>query len=252
MKKTNRNFTLTELLIVIAIIVILAEILLPALNKAREKTRTVTCLNNLKQQSILLQSYIDSYNDFIPPDGIQNKNGAERERTRYNIWIILLNEFAANPYPVSGGYETDVTMAIPKGKASLWICDSSLHFVSGEGTIMWSYPQALNYGLNYGNGAGYLNGKILSYKNLSETVIIAETRADRQGSSSVTFPTYNGNWFNVGHGPAFYHAGAVKCWTESYSGPFPLSSGNALFLDGHAQIYQWNQAMSRKFFTGKK
>ena len=62
----KKKFTLIELLIVISIIAILAALLLPALNKAGEKAREISCVNNLKQVMLSEQFYASDYNDQMP------------------------------------------------------------------------------------------------------------------------------------------------------------------------------------------
>ena len=61
------KFTLIELLVVISIIVILAGMLLPALNKARAKARSITCLNNLKTCGTMTTLYANDFEDYIVP-----------------------------------------------------------------------------------------------------------------------------------------------------------------------------------------
>ena len=162
----KKGFTMMELLVVIAIIAILAALLLPALSKARENARRVSCMNNLRQFGVSFSMYAEDHFERYT-DQVSTLYGNPGDGTIYPDYISTARTFWC-----SSDYTNEPPTTIDKdtvnGSDS---CQISYAYAFGLRVANAAYcPMMSDAGVNnhqgYGGNVLYLDGSVRWVKKL--------------------------------------------------------------------------------------
>ncbi len=242
---TDNGFTLTELLVVMAVIAVLASLVLPAFVTARIKAQGTYCLANLKQMQVAWSMYSQDFSDFLAPNSDNPDNNAGKEPEDPS-WVAGIMSYANDPMSISDATNTDLLVGpnyAQFGSLGPYTRNPRLYHCPGDKSAITvgkaAYPRARSISMNGWVGFGTrdwmqppsppyykLNSRMsdLQSPGPSDTWVFIDERED----------SINDGWFavdmvNQGAGaqlvdiPADYHN----------------RSGTISFADGHCLIRKW-------------
>jgi prepilin-type N-terminal cleavage/methylation domain-containing protein/prepilin-type processing-associated H-X9-DG protein len=251
-------FTLIELLVVIAIIAILAAMLLPVLNKAKDKAQAANCMSNLKQWGLALNIYAGDNTDGIPRDGTSasGQYGLDNSPsgtgpgtpTDPNSWLNLLPQNVGSQ-PYSNFYNATLTSPLPiaqvipypgTGVGKIWQCPTA-KLAPGENLLssgqygVFTYTMDLDLKLKHSIIQGVIGNEFL-YPAMPKFSDIRYPSGQVAFSEAIFSPVIEVLPAGLSPGSRDGVYPSLR-WTE-----FTVrhnKGGSLAFIDGHASLQKW-------------
>ena len=241
-KPEKRVFTLIELLVVIAIIAILAAMLLPALQQARNRGKSISCAANLKQFGSGVTSYTDSNRDFYCFSYIEYYTAAQTRLT----WYMMLAPYMGIG-PIQGQFLKWQLQSETPWYNPLFVCPMTNVTDNVYEGGWWSsyqanatYSEAQGSGVRrsfFGSPSLAMSGKATRVRRPSQILGISDGGLKKGDGRTAVYMCVS--WMS-----------AAEKISRSNKAMFPSRHGkdtdNILFLDGHVAANNWQFPIKRK------
>ncbi len=220
--RAQTAFTLIELLVVIAIIAILAAMLLPALAKAKETAKRISCLNNLQQLSLAAHMYVDDNRGAYPP-----RSDADRWPDKFyntygkNLKLLLCPSETITPITYGSSPSNNVADASPRS-----------YLING-----WNdyFQNATTDALGMNDGDSMKENAII---HTSDTVVLGEKKTTPDGDFYMDLNEGTGNDFSGVLEESRHDSRGPD--TDTGGSNYAFSDGSARYMKVHTALFPLN------------